>query len=186
MKGGGTVWCFIHYSCHVTWIMWRLNRRGVGYLGLSQAVWKGFFISLSVYFAPTLSQTYTHPFLSLSCPTLIPILWHSIISPNPCFFLLVHPSIYTLPFLYLAFFPPLYFPLFCSDIKQLTTCLVAGLQCAGRRVLLSFCIYRYFVSRSLSDCFHYVSFCDLRICLKLGYVIQRSFIGISSVLELIL
>lgn len=174
MKGGGTVWCFIHYSCHVTWIMWRLNRRGVGYLGLSQAVWKGFFISLSVYFAPTLSQTYTHPFLSLSCPTLIPILWHSIISPNPCFFLLVHPSIYTLPFLYLAFFPPLYFPLFCSDIKQLTTCLVAGLQCAGRRVLLSFCIYRYFVSRSLCDCFHYVSFCDLRICLKLGYVIQRS------------
>lgn len=122
----------------------------------------------------SLSQTYTHPFLSLSCPTLIPILWHSIISPNPCFFLLVHPSIYTLPFLYLAFFPPLYFPLFCSDIKQLTTCLVAGLQCAGRRVLLSFCIYRYFVSRSLSDCFHYVSFCDLRICLKLGYVIQRS------------
>lgn len=107
---------------------------------------------------PVMPNSHTHPMTFYHKPKSL--------------FLSLGPSIHLYSPIPLSCF--LYFPLFCSDIKQLTTCLVAGLQCAGRRVLLSFCIYRYFVSRSLSDCFHYVSFCDLRICLKLGYVIQRS------------
>lgn len=43
--------------------------------------------------------------------------------------------------------PQLHAPLFCADIKRLTTCLVAGLQCAGRGVLLSLSVYRYFGSQ---------------------------------------
>lgn len=106
---------------------------------------------------PTLSLSHIHkhppmPFLSFPC--------HLHPSHPSChilsqaqipifFFLITHPSTLLLSSA---------FPLFCADIKQLTACLVAGLQRAGRRVLLSLCIYRYFVSQSLCDDFHYAGF----------------------------
>lgn len=115
--------------------------------------------------SPPLSLSNAHP--SFSFLVILTLLTHPVTSyhmPKSLFlFLFIHPSIHVPPFLHPALFPQLCFPLFCGDIKQLTACLVAGLQCAGRRVLLSLCIYRYFVSQSLCDYFHYAGFRDFHI-----------------------
>lgn len=61
-----------------------------------------------------------------------PLSLHPSIHPS------IHPSTHPsmlLPPSYPTLFPQPCFPLFCGDIKQLTACLVAGLQCAGRVVL---------------------------------------------------
>lgn len=55
------------------------------------------------------------------------------------FHISIHPSMFLPSFILL--FRQLVFPLFCRDVKQLTTCLVAGLHYAG--VLLSLCVYRW-------------------------------------------
>lgn len=128
---------------------------GGDHLGLSQAAWRGFFISLSR--PPPLSQENMHPSLS-------PILWHPITDPNPCFLLAIYPSMFY-PFL----FPQLYFPLFCSDIKQLTTSCCRLTECWT----LSFTVTVYtgtLIWASVIASTLQV-FCDLLIWLKTGNMV---------------
>lgn len=114
-----------------------------GYLGLSPGCLEGLFHFMSVYFTHTFSLKHTFvPFFACHTSTLLS---HPITIPNP-FFFSFSSSIHPYSSLLLSCsLPSLCFPLFCADIKQLTTCHVAGLQRAGRGVLLSLCIYRYFV-----------------------------------------
>lgn len=153
--------------CRLTW---------GGYLGLSPSCLEGLFHFTACLLRPHfLSLSNTHPSYSFS--VILTLLTHPVTSyhrPKSLFslsFRPIYPSC-----LYAALLPQLCFPLFCVDIKQLTACLVAGLQCAGRRVLLSLCVYRYFVSQRVCDYFHYVGFCDFRIGLKPGNIMQ----GISQ------
>lgn len=114
--------------------------------------------------SPPLSLSLSNTPPSYSFYVILTLLTHPVTSyqrpksPFSLSFRPIYPSC-----LYAALLPQLCFPLFCVDIKQLTACLVAGLQCAGRRVLLSLCIYRYFVSQRVCDYFHYAGFCDFRI-----------------------
>lgn len=149
---------------------------GGGYLGLSPSCLEGLFHFTACLLRPHfLSLSNTPP--SYSFYVILTLLAHPVTSyqrpksPFSLSFRPIYPSC-----LYAALLPQLCFPLFCVDIKQLTACLVAGLQCAGRRVLLSLCIYRYFVSQRVCDYFHYAGFRDFRIWLKPGNIMQ----GISQ------
>lgn len=140
--------------CRLTW---------GGYLGLSPSCLEGlFYFTACLLYPHFLSLLNTYRSFSF-CFILSPLTHHvtpyqrlkSLFSPSS------HPSIH--PSLHPAHFPQLCVPLFSSDIKQLTACLFAGLQCAGRRVILSLCIYRYFVSHGVCEYFHYVDSCGFRI-----------------------
>lgn len=107
---------------------------GGGYLGLSPSCLEGLFhFTARLHTPPTHTHTDTHPVLVLSFSPSSSMWWRPIAGLNPCF---LFPFI-RLPFLHLALLRRLYSPLFCGDIKQLSACIFACLQCAGHTVLLS-------------------------------------------------
>lgn len=74
-----------------------------GYLGLSPGCLEGLFHFMSVYFTHTFSLKHTFvPFFACHTSTLLS---HPITSPNPFFFLSLHPSIHIPPSFSLAPFP---------------------------------------------------------------------------------